>query len=277
MIPSGKYISRRMIIAILVSLLLLAVYTLIYRTYPFPGDWNDILLSVINFLASLLATLSAILVYKSFRAGDRPKKMWRYLMIGFGSWSISEIIWGIYYISGIEIPIPSFADLFWFLGYAFFTIALAMQFKVIKRSISRPAIILLIIGIYFLIAINVFGLIALIRAPINLPNLIEYSYPVMDFAVGIAALVLMFSFRGGKLAWSWIGMIIFSASDVLYAYLLASGLYAQSAESGNILSLVADTTYIAAYLVVMLGFFYYYLLIKNEQNTIPIEKRFSTP
>jgi hypothetical protein len=72
-------------------------------------------------------------------------------------------------------------------------------------------------------------------------------------------------------------MFIFSASDVLYAYLLASGLYALSAESGNILSLLADTTYIAAYLVVMLGFFYYYLLIKNEQKTIPIGKQYSIP
>jgi hypothetical protein len=277
MIPSGQYITRRMNFAILISLLLVVVYILIYWTYPFPGNWNDVLLSVINFLASLLATLSAILVYNSFFKGDRPKRIWRYLMIGFGSWSISEIVWGVYYALGIEIPIPSLADLFWFLGYVFFTIALAMQFKVIKRTVSRSAIILLIIGIYFLVAINILGLIALIRASINLPNLIEYSYPVLDFAVGIAALILMYSFRGGKLAWPWVGMFIFSASDVLYAYLFESGLYTQSSESGNILSLVADTTYIAAYLVVMLGFFYYYLLIKNEQKTIPIGNQYSIP
>lgn len=277
MIHSNRYITSRMTIAGLLSLLLLIIYILVYQTYPFKGNWNDILLSVINFLASLLATISAILVFNSFQKGDRPRKIWRYLMVGFGSWSLSEIIWGIYYAQGIEIPLPSFADLFWLLGYVFFTAALAVQFKVIKRSTSSSALILLIIGIYFLVAINTLGLIAVIQAPLSLPVYIEYAYPVMDFAVGVAALILMVSFRGGKLAWPWIGMLVFSVSDVLYAYLLASGLYAQSAESGNILSLLADTTYIAAYFVVMLGFFYYYLLIKNEQNTIPIGKDISTP
>ena len=253
-------------IAALLSILLLAAYVFIYQLYPFAGRWNDILLQVINFLASLLTTIAAVLVYNSYRAGDRPRQIWRHLMVGFGCWSLSEIIWGIYYAVGIEIPIPSLADLFWFLGYLFFASALATQFKVIKRSITNAALVFIIIGIYFLIAINTLGLIAIVQAPITKTSVVEYFYPVMDFSVGIAALILLFSFRGGKMGWPWIGMLVFSASDVLYAYLLESGLYAQSAESGNILSLVADTTYIAAYLVVMLGFFYYYLFIKSEQK-----------
>jgi hypothetical protein len=254
---------------ILVSILLLAAYVWIYQRVPFPGKWNDILLQVINFLASLLTTIVAVLVLRSYRRGDRPQRIWYPLAIGFACWSLSEIIWGVYYASRFEIPIPSLADLFWVLGYFFFTAALVAQFKVINRSITNMAVLFGVIAIYILIAINTLGLIAIAQVSINISSVMEYFYPVIDFTVGVAALILLFSFRGGKMAWPWVGMLVFSASDVLYAFLLISGLYAQSAESGNILSLVADTTYIAAYLVVMLGFLNYYLFIRNEQKTIP--------
>jgi hypothetical protein len=257
---------------IVVSILLLAAYVWIYQQVPFPGRWNDILLSAINFLASLLTTISAILVLRSYRTNDRPRKIWFPLAIGFACWSLSEIIWGVYYAGGIEIPIPSLADLFWVLGYAFFTAALVRQFRVVNRKITNVAVVFAVIAIYILVAINTLGLIAIVRAPISPTSVVEYFYPVMDFSVGVAALILLFSFRGGIMAWPWMGMLVFSASDVLYAFLLESGLYAQSAESGNLLSLVADTTYIAAYFVVTLGFLYFYLFIKNEQRTIPREE-----
>jgi hypothetical protein len=257
---------------ILVSALLLAAYALIYQLVPFPGNWNEIILTMINFLASLLTTLAAILVLNSYHAGDRPRKIWVYLTIGFACWSLSEIFWGIYYASGMEIPIPSLADLFWILGYVFMTIALVSQFRVINRSITNKTVTATILTICILITINTLGLIAIVQAPITLASIVNYFYPVMDLAIGIAAFVLLVSFRGGKMAWPWMGMLVFSASDVLYAFLVESGLYAQSAESGNVLTLIADTTYIAAYLVVMLGFFYYYLFLKNEQITVPREE-----
>jgi hypothetical protein len=256
---------------VLASILLLAAYIWIYQEYPLPGMWNDVLLQAINFLASLLTVIAAVFVLRFYRRGDRPRQVWFPLTIGFACWSLSEIIWGVYYGSGIEIPIPSLADLFWFLGYLFFAAALITQFRVINRSITKAVVIFAVIVICILIGINTLGLIAIGQAPITLSSIVEYSYPVLDFAVGVAALILLFSFRGGKMAWPWMGMLIFSASDVLYAFLIESGLYAQSAKSGNLLSLIADTSYIAAYLVVMLGFLNYYVFMRNEQKTIPRE------
>jgi hypothetical protein len=270
---SNRYVRIGMTIAAPVAILLLAAYALIYQLVPFPGKWNDILLMVINFLASLSTTIVAVLMLGSFRAGDRPRRIWIHLTVGFACWSISEIIWGVYYVSGIEIPIPSIADLFWFAGYIFFTIALVAQYRVINRSITTPGALFAVIGIYILIAINTLGLVAITEAPPTVVSILNYSYPVLDLALGIAALSVMFSFRGGKLALPWIGMFFFSISDVLYAFLVESGLYAQSAQSGNVLSLIADTTYIAAYLVVTLGILNYFLFIKNEQKATPHEKR----
>ncbi len=68
----------------------------------------------------------------------------------------------------------------------------------------------------------------------------------------------------------WAGLFVFALADVLYAWLVESGLYATSAETGNLLSLIADTSYIAAYLVIALGFLSFFLFIRNEQKTIPL-------
>lgn len=266
---SSRYIKTGMMIAILVSLLLLATYAFIYQLIPFPGKWNDILLSVINFLASLSTSIVAILVLRSFHAGDRPRQIWIHLVIGFACWSLSEIIWGIYYASGIEIPIPSSADLFWYAGYIFFTLALVAQYRVINRSITAAGALFAVIVIYLLVAINTLGLVAITSAPFTLVSIVNYSYPVLDLALGISALILLISLRGGIQALPWIGMFFFSVADVLYAFLVESGLYAKASESGNVLSLVADTTYIAAYFVVTLGFLNYLLFMRNEQKSTP--------
>ena len=56
--------------------------------------------------------------------------------------------------------------------------------------------------------------------------------------------------------------MVFGLSDLLYAWAEKTQLYEASAESGNFLSLLIDTTYLAAYLILGIGFLGHWVLLR---------------
>lgn len=103
---------------------------------------------------------------------------------------------------------------------------------------------------------------------VNAPNMVEFCYAIADFALGLAAMRLLIAFGGGKLSRPWVGLLVLGISDGLYAWAYATGMYAFSASQGSILSMLIDSIYVAAYLVLTVGFLSQWLLLRLGPDEI---------
>jgi dipeptidyl aminopeptidase/acylaminoacyl peptidase len=90
--------------------------------------------------------------------------------------------------------------------------------------------------------------------------------------LSVIALWLARNFAGGVFARPWLGLLAFSISDLLYAWLELSGTYAWSVDQGNLLSTISDVAYFGAYLVLGLGVLSQWLFLKYGLRT-PVERR----
>jgi hypothetical protein len=91
---------------------------------------------------------------------------------------------------------------------------------------------------------------------------VDIFYSAADLAVGIAGSLLIFTFQGGAMMRPWLGLVVFGVTDFLYAWAEQTGLYAWSVENGNLLSLIVDSSYLAAYLILALGFIAHWTLLR---------------
>ena len=76
------------------------------------------------------------------------------------------------------------------------------------------------------------------------------------------AIWLLRSFQGGALGRPWIGLLIFSITDLMNGWLQLSDIYAWSLEQGNFLSSLSDILYFSAYLALALGAFSKWVFLK---------------
>ncbi len=252
--------------AILLALLatfsgfLIVAYVYLYQFSSLPVEQNNLFLNLISLIAPLLSAIFANSVFLRYRLSDKPRSTWLYMMIFVILWTIAEFIWVACLIFTEDVPMPSLADAFWLTGFIFLTIALRKQEQLItRRLIPLTIVALLWFGVAALSFIFLWGT----GSPLTLGNYLEYFYAVADIAAGIVAVKLFWAFRGGLLARPWIGLFVLGVSDAIYAWLIATDMYAMAQDSGNLISLIADTTYMAAYLFLAVGFYALYLVIKH--------------
>jgi hypothetical protein len=93
----------------------------------------------------------------------------------------------------------------------------------------------------------------------------RYFYVFADAVVGLAALYLVLAFRGRALAIPWLTISSFVVTDILYIRLTATGVY-DYVMSGVSIALLADTLYVAAYLIVGWGVLEQFLLLQSSAN-----------
>jgi hypothetical protein len=151
------------------------------------------------------------------------------------------------------------------IAYFFLGLALLNQYRVLFQLTSRAlwrrvlifglALLALTLVIYSLLLSNA-------SMPNKLDVLVNSFYPAADLLLAGVALWLAHRFTGGALARPWLGLLVFSFADLLYAWLEISGTYAWSIEQRNLLSAVADIAYLAAYLVLCMGVLYQWLFLK---------------
>ncbi|HSO11852.1 MAG TPA: hypothetical protein VLT51_05720 [Anaerolineales bacterium] len=241
------------------SAILLVGYVVVYMLYPFEGSWNDILLNTITAISSAFAAGIATSTFLHYEKDDMPRIVWQNLTIACWLWFVGEVIWGYFYVTLGDIPTGA-ADWTWVLGFIFFTLALYHQYILIAPSRKN---------FYRNIAIGAWVVVLLIPLAIvyftntlDLQSYIDFYYPFADLAVGIAGVMLMFAFQGGTLMLPWLGLVVFSITDFLYAWAEKTGVYAWSSENSNLLTLFIDTSYLAAYLILALGFLGHWILIR---------------
>ena len=243
------------------SAVLIAIYVLLYQYTPLEPILNDILLNSIITLGAFTTALVATFVFLQYQLEDNPRRIWLNIMIGGWLWFLGELLWQIYaYFNGSIVPVPSLADACWVGGFVFYTLAIYHQYTLVTPS-QKDTIRTYAIGAW-LVAMLIPAIYLTITDSFAIDYYIEFYYPFADLAVGLAGLILIFIFQGGALMRPWIGLMVFGLSDLLYAWAEKTQMYAVSAESGNILSLVIDTTYLTAYLILGMGFLGHWVLLR---------------
>jgi hypothetical protein len=251
--------SRNALVSYAAVLALLTAYVVIYQSAPFGAPFDNLALNTITSMAALVVAGVSTAIFLHYHPEDHPRKIWKNMMLGAWLWFGGEAAWQVYAFLFEEVPVPSFADLSWVLGFIFYTIAIYYQYSAIKpaqvetiRVYALSAwIVVLLAPLVLLSATNSF----------SIDTYIDFFYPFADLTIGAAGLMLVFYFRGGALMRPWIGLMILGVSDMLYAWAANSNLYAWSAENGNLLTLFIDGTYLLAYLILAIGFLGQWMLL----------------
>jgi len=262
---SHRFAATLMYGGILTAVFLLCIYTYTYWEQPFPGNWNDILTNFYGILAVGLCAAAATAVWRKYKKSEKLYSIWRFFSLAMWTWMMADLIWAVYNLVVVEVPEVSGADFFYILGYCFFFIALHRQYRLLFRPTPRRDA-LTTVGLSAAVLLLTYLSIFLFPAPApgttKIGLLINNFYPIGDLEIAAIALIFVYKFSRGFFARPWVGLVIFVFSDSLYAWLGASGEYAYSVLQGNLASLIADTVYTAAYLVLAILLLNYYLLLR---------------
>jgi hypothetical protein len=239
---------------------LVGLYIYFYQFSNLPDEQNTLIVNLISLAAPLSSAIFGTLIFTSFGPNDKPRQVWLHLTVFIWLWTIAEFIWIGYMIFTGDVPIPSIADAFWLAGFVFLTIGLRKQYELVtQRKIAWWKIGAGWAGVFVL----TYLIVLLTTTLLGFGNYLEYFYAVADISAGIAAVRIFIAFRGGLMSRPWIGLFVLGLSDSIYAWLEATGMYATSTESGDWVSLFADTSYMTAYLVLAAGFLATYLVLKH--------------
>ena len=245
---------------------LAVVYSIIYFWEPFSPFTNILLADVLTVSASVFSAVSASLIWMMYEETDAPRRVWSYFALGLWIWVIAEIIWsyGNLTLPNGEVPV-GIPDVFWILAYYFLGQALLSQYKILvhpvrNELVSRVTKSLLFFGVSFVVIFSILEWFALSTSVGD--TMVNAFYPAADLTLALAAIWLTRNFQGGALGRPWIGLLIFTFSDLLYAWLQLSGAYAWSLDRGNWVSGFSDIVYFSAYLVLGIVSFSQWLFLK---------------
>lgn len=245
---------------------LAVVYSVIYFWEPFSPFTNILLADILTVSASVFSAVSASLIWMMYEETDAPRRVWSYFALGLWIWVIAEIIWsyGNLTLPNGEVPV-GVPDVFWILAYYFLGQALLSQYKILvhpvqNELVSRVTKSLLFFGVSFVVIFSILEWFALSTSVGD--TMVNAFYPAADLTLALAAIWLTRNFQGGALGRPWIGLLIFTFSDLLYAWLQLSGAYAWSLDRGNWVSGFSDIVYFSAYLVLGIVSFSQWLFLK---------------
>ena len=170
-----------------------------------------------------------------------------------------SLLWAYYQIIlGEAIPYPSTADILWAIGYIPIAMGLVVQYRALGVATSRR-LKLIVLGIYSVILAITFSIVLwpIISSPSDggvLETLLSLYYPVADLILAYIATLSLLVLWGGLVGQPWryilVGILLFAAADVVFAY----GAWTATYESGtNLLSGFVDVVYLSAYVVIAAG------------------------
>ena len=260
-----KEFSRRVLwVAVSIAVAWILVYIILYWYQPFSEFWNNFLSNFSTQAASFIAAIFATMIWKRYEKSDTPRRVWGPFAIALWLWFAGELAWGYLYMAVGEVPI-GLPDMFWISSYIFLGLALVNQYRILVPSDTRAVGIRVLIAILSLLALTllIFRFLTSVTDATEIPDAVVNSfYPAADFVLALIALWLAHNFMGGAFSKPWFGLLVFSFSDLMYAWLEASGIYAWSLEQGNLLTTIADVAYFGAYLVLGIAVLYQWLFLK---------------
>ena len=256
--------SRIRWLARITAVIVVVAYLVIYWFQPFSEFTNTLLVNSFTALASIFAAVIATMIWGLYENGEAPRRVWGNFAIGLWLWVAGEISWGYINLTRGEVPVGT-QDVFWMVSYFFFGQALVTQYKIINQPTVlelRSRVLIVLLSIAGLIWLTYNFLIMTSQTTDKVSALANAFYPGVDALLAIIALWLARNFAGGAFARPWWGILAFSFSDLTYAWLDLSGMYAWSVDQGNLLSVITDVAYFAAYLILGLGVLSQWLFLK---------------
>ena len=219
-------------------------------------------LVALDVTASIASSLGIIAVWRHKLKGHHGKS-YLFLTLGLISWLCADIALTYYYFGlGIkEHPVASLADVFWFLGYGFFSAHLVMALRSISirfdNNKNRIVIVISSIAsvsflIYSvtrtLISFEFHGLGDAIALFVNI------TYPMLDLILIVPATLVLVNLRKDyQLSVPW-----FLSSLSLLINAIADDGFANDVVSGNFRNLLFwDLFFITDYLIMASALFWY--------------------
>jgi len=176
--------------------------------------------------------LAAIFLFKAGHYAVGPeRKSLQFSALGFGSWTVGEILWthfDILHPEG-EVPFPYISDIGYFAFYIFVLFGVFILFKhylpfiSTKQRLSTVIFFIILIGIAFPLV-----LLPSIRSVELTPlgKFLSFIYPLLDIMI-IAPIPAIARTVGGRIGQSWIiivsGFALLTAADAIFSYLEMSG------------------------------------------------------
>ena len=260
-------------IGVFVSISMIALFAWVYALAPFTESLNSWILNGMTLLSAVIGAMILTRITSFFHSGEPPRGVWMLFAISLWFWAIAEGVWAYYYITAGEVPAFSLADVLWLAGYVTLGRSLVDQYRLIfaggggGRRFGWYAA-----GAWLGIFLVAGGILVVTKSEAPMEDFFRYFYLLADSVVGLSALYLVRAFGGRALAMPWLTITSFVVTDVLYAWLTASGVYDWEM-SGVSIALLADTLYVASYLIVAWGVFGHYLLLRFGPEPIESQQK----
>jgi diguanylate cyclase len=187
------------------------------------------------------------------RSQGRVRASWTLLCLASGSWAVGEGVWCWYQLArNIEVPFPSFADLFFLLTVPLLcsgVVLLASESGAVTRGMKTVLDGAIIAGsLLFVSWATALGSVLNTSGEGVFARIVGLAYPVGDVVTATVAIAAVTRARGTyrrQLVLLAAGTISLAVSDSMFAYLTQNGTYG----NGNWL----DTGWVAGFLLIGLG------------------------
>jgi len=192
--------------------------SLVFALQPF---YPNLIGAISNILPAACATtaffssLSCMGRYK-FRWRLNFEAVWFLFTMGIGLWALAEGTWSYYYfVMKIDVPFPSFADIFYIGGYVPIIAALLGYLDTFHEGLTRRrlGIAALAIGSAAVLAFGFVLPIELAKSPSLWQFVVDMIYPVLDLTLVSLSVLALAIFVGGRIARWW---MLFGAAATLY-------------------------------------------------------------
>jgi hypothetical protein len=242
---------------------------IIYAYQPLGDDFYLIGDSLVATLA-LLAALAGFYAFRLHGYGNVQGKALFFMAAGSFFWFLGELTWGIYEIAlGVETPVTSPADVFWYMGYPMFILGLYYISRLSSSVLSKRKRACLSIAMVLVFLLMIWlALPTLSDAAMSVEEKISTAGYVIGDAFLLAALVFtvacLWGSRFGK-PWSIVllAQFISTIADVYYTNFFSTY------QTGNLIDLLWN----ADYILFMLGFLYYRESVKDIMSAAKVKKK----
>jgi hypothetical protein len=259
-------------IFIVLGILIFVIANLIYW-WQLGGKQNELLEYAVYLISTVLSVVAGIFLVRIYGMRSQHGKAFLFFTFGLLFWFIGEALWAYY---GLVLKVdryPSLADFFFLTAYPLIIWGLIKEIRIAEikfASINKR--ILAICGTLSLIFISIVAYleIFLVFDPREtMINNLIMSYGFADLILVIPSfliLILAWEYKGGKIFVPWIfifsGLMLYLFADVLYAVFqdkFFENMYPYES---------IDLLWIAAYLLIALGFLQIGYLIRRIQKKL---------
>lgn len=183
-------------------------------------------------LSSGICSILALLVIRKWGFKGKFGIVYLGLFLGLLLWFLGDSAWAIYEtVLQIEIPYPSFADVFYLGGFIPIAAGIVQFLWTFRTSLTRQrGLVVLGVGLLFLGLTYVFLIGPLVVSSEDfLTKSYDVAYPVLDSMLVVLAIFMFFAFRGGRMAgaWVWIslGLLLTALADISFSLGVLQGWY----------------------------------------------------